>query len=83
MLCEFQHLIKNIFVCYVSFKYSNSKPVSDIEPIDLSTRSFIITKCVGKIFLQSSIEIVNSEEIQTMLALDYLCKFLSIKLFIF
>lgn len=72
-----------LIMCYFSFKRSNSKPVSDIEPLDLSTRSFIITKCVGKIFLLSSIEIVDSEESQTMFALDYLCKWPSIKLFFY
>lgn len=57
------------------FKLLNSKPVPDIEPIDLSTRSFIITKCVEKIFQLSSSEIIESDETPTMLALEHLCKF--------
>lgn len=51
-----------------------SKPVSDIEPIDLSTRSFIISKCVDKIFVLSSVEIMENEESQSMLTLEHLCK---------
>lgn len=56
--------------------------MSDIEPIDLSIRSFIITKCVEKIFLLSSSETVNSDETCTMLTLENLCKQQFIDLFI-
>lgn len=55
-------------------KFINSKPVPHIEPIDLSTRSYIITKCVEKIFLLSSSEIVDTDGSQTILTLGHLCK---------
>lgn len=47
----------------------------DIEPIDLSTRSFIITKCVDKIFLLSSSEIVDSNGTDIILTLEHLCEY--------
>lgn len=53
-------------------KFINSKPVPDIEPIDLSTRSYIIKKCVEKIFLLSSPEIVDTDGPQTILTLENL-----------
>lgn len=55
-------------------KFNNSKPVPHIEPIDLSTRTYIITKCVEKIFQLSSSEIVDTDGQQTMLTLGHLCK---------
>lgn len=56
-------------------KCINSKPVPHIEPIDLSTRTYIITKCVEKIFLLSSSEIVDTDGQQTILTLGHLCKY--------
>jgi len=56
------------------FIFYGSKPAPDIEPIDLSLRSYIITKCVERIFLISSPEIMDKDETQTMLTLEHLCK---------
>lgn len=51
----------------------NSSPVPDIEPIDLSTRSYIITKCVEKVFFVTSSEDVKCNKSDMMSALEYLC----------
>ncbi|XP_050527458.1 maestro heat-like repeat-containing protein family member 1 isoform X2 [Daktulosphaira vitifoliae] len=49
------------------------KPVADIEPIDLGTRSLILTNCVTKIFQLSSLEIDTRDEKQILLTLNHLC----------
>ncbi|XP_060857162.1 maestro heat-like repeat-containing protein family member 1 isoform X1 [Metopolophium dirhodum] len=68
----------NLISDYIYYQVLASyiKPVPHIEPIDLSTRTYIITKCVEKIFLLSSSEIVDTDGQQTILTLGHLCKIL-------
>ncbi|XP_050426216.1 maestro heat-like repeat-containing protein family member 1 [Adelges cooleyi] len=49
------------------------KPVPDIEPVDMGTRSLIITKCIAKTFQLSSSDIAMSDEKQVLSTLDHLC----------